>query len=145
MFGGITIEEMKNGSSSIRNKVLADVFAKMEIVEHWGSGIIKVLSLYKEKGLPEPHIEERMESLIVTLWRQTTQKTTQKLTETEQQILDHLRENHEATRKQIASVLETISEDGVKYNLANLQAKGLLKREGGRKAGRWIVIEDKKQ
>ena len=145
LYGGITIEEMKNGSSSIRNKVLADIFAKMELVEHWGIGIKKVFSLCKEKGLKEPVVEEKNESIVVTLWRVTTQKTTQKTTETEEKILAYLYENKTATRNEIASALGTITADGVKYNLAQLQSKGLLKRVGGRKNGCWEICSDIKE
>lgn len=145
LFGGITVEKIKNGSSSIRNKVLADIFSKMELVEHWGIGIKKVFALCKEKSLKDPVIEEKNESIIVTLWRTTTQKTTQKTTETEEKILAYLYENKTATRNEIASALGTITADGVKYNLAQLQTKGLLKRVGGRKNGYWEIQSDIKE
>ncbi len=156
LFGGITIEEMKTGSSSIRNKVLADVFAKMNIIEHWGSGILKVFSLCREKGLREPSIEERTESLVIALWRKATQKATQKTTRkttqkatrkisnAEMRILDLVRENAELSRGEIAEKLGNMTPDGVKYHLANLQRKGALKRVGGRKFGSWLVLENKK-
>lgn len=156
LFGGITIEEMKTGSSSIRNKVLADVLAKMNIIEHWGSGILKVFSLCREKGLKEPTIEEKTESLLFSLWRKTTQKATpkatpkatqkaaQKLSSVEMQILELVQENAELSRGEIAERLGNMTLDGVKYHLSNLQKKGALKRVGGRKFGAWIVLENKK-
>ena len=144
LFGGITIEEMKTGSSSIRNKVLADVFAKMNIIEHWGSGILKVFSLCREKGLKEPSIVEKTESILFSLWRKTTQKTTQKLSDMEMRILELVRENVELSRGEIAEKLGNITPDGVKYHLSNLQKKGALKRVGGRKFGSWLVLENKK-
>ncbi len=144
LFGGITIEEMKTGSSSIRNKVLADVLAKMNIIEHWGSGILKVFSLCREKGLKEPTIEEKTESLLFSLWRKTTQKAAQKLSSVEMQILELVQENAELSRGEIAERLGNMTPDGVKYHLSNLQKKGALKRVGGRKFGAWIVLENKK-
>ena len=70
-----------------------------------------------------------------------TQKTTQKNEPTTQKkILDYLKEHPETTRKKLAEILGTITEDGVKFHLAKLQEKGLLKREGGRKEGKWIVL-----
>ena len=75
--------------------------------------------------------------------QKTTQKTTQKgKTTTQKKILDYLKEHPEATRKKLAEVLGTITEDGVKFHLAKLQEKGLLKREGGRKEGKWVVIDN---
>lgn len=98
----------------------------------------------REKGLKEPSIEEKTESLLISLWRRTTQKTTQKLSNVEMQILELVRENAELSRGEIAEKLGNMTPDGVKYHLSNLQKKGALKRIGGRKFGSWIVLEVKK-
>ncbi|MBO7490528.1 MAG: winged helix-turn-helix transcriptional regulator [Bacteroidales bacterium] len=58
-------------------------------------------------------------------------KTTQK------EIFDYLIEHPEATRQEIAEALGKITEDGIKYHISRLQKNGYLKREGGRKLGRW--------
>jgi predicted ArsR family transcriptional regulator len=34
-----------------------------------------------------------------------------------------------------------MTEDGVNYHLRRLQAAGLLKREGGRSSGHWVVAQ----
>ncbi|MGM9732807.1 MAG: winged helix-turn-helix transcriptional regulator, partial [Prevotella sp.] len=73
----------------------------------------------------------------------TTQKeeiTTQKeeIT-TQKRVLDYLRENPKATRVEVADALGNITADGVKFIIAKLQQKGLLKRVGGRKHGEWVV------
>lgn len=73
----------------------------------------------------------------------TTQKTDQKtlcrLTKRQQEILSFLKEHPPATRKEISKSLGSITEDGVKYNLARLKDLGLLKRVGGRKQGFWQI------
>ena len=76
----------------------------------------------------------------------TTQKnktTTQKdeIT-TQKKILDFLKINPKATRVEIAQALGDITADGVKFIIAKLQQKGLLKRVGGRKYGEWVVCHD---
>ena len=76
----------------------------------------------------------------------TTQKnktTTQKdeIT-TQKKILDFLKINPKATRVEIAQALGDITADGVKFIIAKLQQKGLLKRVGGRKHGEWVVCHD---
>ena len=78
----------------------------------------------------------------------TTQKnktTTQKdeIT-TQKKILDFLKINPKATRVEIAQALGDITADGVKFIIAKLQQKGLLKRVGGRKHGEWVVCHDEK-
>ena len=76
----------------------------------------------------------------------TTQKernTTQKaLSSTQKAILDYLIKHPTATRQEVAEALGNITEDGIKYHFSRLQKNGHLKREGGRKLGRWVVMVD---
>ena len=85
--------------------------------------------------------------------RSTTQKeeiTTQKERTTTQKedittpkrVLVYLHENPKATRVEVADALGNITADGVKFIIAKLQQKGLLKRVGGRKHGEWVVCND---
>ena len=68
---------------------------------------------------------------------------TQKETSTTQKaILDYLKEHPHATRQEVAEALGIITEDGIKYHFSRLQKNGYLKREGGRKLGRWVVMVD---
>ena len=55
---GLTIEDIKQGVSQIRNPVIARVFRELELVEEWGSGIPGIFRIAKEENLPEPTIEE---------------------------------------------------------------------------------------
>ena len=74
---------------------------------------------------------------------QKTQGTTQKtLNTTQKKILNYLKEHPHATRKDMAVVIGDITEDGIKFNIGKLQQSGLLKREGGRKSGTWVVIDN---
>ena len=74
---------------------------------------------------------------------QKTQGTTQKtLNTTQKKILNYLKEHPHATRKDMAAVIGDITEDGIKFNIGKLQQYGLLKREGGRKSGTWVVIDN---
>jgi ATP-dependent DNA helicase RecG len=55
---GLTIEDIKQGVSQIRNPVIARVFRELELVEQWGSGIPGIFRIAKAENLPEPTIEE---------------------------------------------------------------------------------------
>jgi ATP-dependent DNA helicase RecG len=67
-----------------------------------------------------------------------TQKTTQKTT---QKIIEAITEKSDITQKELAAVIG-ITEDGVKYHIARLRKKGLLKRIGPDKGGHWEIVED---
>jgi len=51
---GQTMERMKEGYSKIRNEALAHAFAYMNLIEHWGSGIPRIIDKVKAAGLQEP-------------------------------------------------------------------------------------------
>ena len=53
LYGGLTLEEMLQGSSIIRNELVADTFLRMGIVEKWGTGIKRIADLCREHGLGE--------------------------------------------------------------------------------------------
>ena len=55
---GMTIEDMKNGVSRIRNSVIVRVFKELNLIEQWGSGLKRVFADAEQEGLPEPKIEE---------------------------------------------------------------------------------------
>ena len=72
----------------------------------------------------------------------TTQKkeiaTQKNLDTTQKKVLEYFKDNPKATRVDAANALGNITEDGVKFIIAKLQKKGLLKRVGGRKYGEWL-------
>jgi ATP-dependent DNA helicase RecG len=55
---GLTIEDVKQGVSKIRNRVIARVFRELNLIEQWGSGVCRIFEQAKEQNLPEPTIEE---------------------------------------------------------------------------------------
>ena len=57
---GQTIERMKEGYSKIRNEALAHAFAYMNLIEHWGSGIPRIIDKVKAAGMREPEIDLRI-------------------------------------------------------------------------------------
>ena len=81
--------------------------------------------------------------------KSTTQKTTLKTTQNQQAILKFLSKHPQASRKEIAKAISTITESGVKYNLKVLQDAGLLERIGSPRSGQWRVLDrdvaDKKE
>ena len=54
----MTIEDMKQGVSKIRNLVIARVFRELHLIEQWGSGVCNILREAVEQGLPEPLVQE---------------------------------------------------------------------------------------
>lgn len=55
---GMTIDDMKNGVSKIRNPVIARVFRELKLIEQWGSGVRSIIREAEEQNLPAPLVEE---------------------------------------------------------------------------------------
>ena len=82
--------------------------------------------------------KEQFEDISTTQKREiATQKN---LDTTQKEVLEYFKGNPNATRVDAANALGNITEDGVKFIIAKLQKKGLLKRVGGRKHGEWQVL-----
>ena len=121
-------------------------------------GIVRILAEYPEIQLENDASAKEFKVIIkriiqkrevATQKRETaTQKgqfedieTTQKKEiATQKKVLEYFKDNPKATRVDAANALGNITEDGVKFIIAKLQKKGLLKRVGGRKYGEWLVF-----
>lgn len=55
---GMTIDDMKQGISKIRNHVIARVFRELNLIEQWGSGIRRIIKEAEALSLPELQIKE---------------------------------------------------------------------------------------
>jgi predicted HTH transcriptional regulator len=55
---GLTVSDIVNGVSEIRNPVLARVFSEMNLMEEWGTGLKGVVKALAEGGLPAPEFVE---------------------------------------------------------------------------------------
>ncbi|MBR1933299.1 MAG: putative DNA binding domain-containing protein [Prevotella sp.] len=64
------------------------------------------------------------------------------LSDSQVELLLYLYSHPKATRKSVADLNIGMKEGGIQYNIARLIAYGLLRREGGRKNGRWVVMLD---
>jgi len=67
----LTIEKMKAGISKIRNTAIARVFAYMNMIEAWGTGIPKIFQEAKDYGLREPELLDMGSDFRINLYRGT--------------------------------------------------------------------------
>lgn len=64
---GMTIEEMQQGVSKLRNRVIGRVFHELGLIEQWGSGVRRMTQACEDMGLPAPVFEEFGTCFRVTL------------------------------------------------------------------------------
>lgn len=143
LYNGLTYEEVMRGHSKIRNKLIANIFGQMGLVEAWGSGIRRIISAAGEYGLPVPTVEVFDDMFRVNLYRNVQdnvngsnsednfgvnggenfgdnfgvnggdnsgdkpyiRKNEQKLTNTQQKILDCVAEDKYISAKKMAEII----------------------------------------
>lgn len=154
LYGGLTIEQIKEGGSKIRNRCIAEVFSRMRIIESWGTGIKRMFSSCKEYGIREPELLEIGDSFRVNLYRpsysekqQSSPKSSLKsspksspknLNATQQKIIDMILENPKVTQTAMASEIG-ITTRAVKKSIKELTEEGIIERIGPSKGGYWEI------
>lgn len=148
----ITREDFFNGVSAPRNKELMRVFKDVELVEQLGSGMERIMKVYDKSNfefLPnflrinfyfDKNVMEYLGKNEQETTQNTTQNTTQKkMTETQQKIVELIKEKPTITQKQIAEITR-LTPDGVKYNIKELKKLNIIERVGSDRKGYWKII-----
>jgi len=155
----LTVEKIRTGISNIRNPILVSYIAKGLLPYHGlGSGIKRALDKWPDIEFIDDH--DRC-LFIATVHRKpvgeldlavdssekasgkpekTSGKRRENVGKTSGKILDACRENGLITIPELAALIG-ITERSVERNIQKLRANGLLRRVGGRKEGRWEVVE----
>ncbi|MBQ3648324.1 MAG: putative DNA binding domain-containing protein [Spirochaetia bacterium] len=69
LYGTLTLAEALGGRSSIRNKVIAEVCDKLEVVEGWGTGLRRIIDSCKEMGIAQPEFLEIGDLFRINFYR----------------------------------------------------------------------------
>jgi len=114
LYGGLTIEQAMEGISKIRNRAVAQVLSRMEIVESWGTGIKRIVNRSREYGLPDPEFHEFGETFRVNIYRKDDKKT---------------RADKKPVKKAEKSPIERVREDMI---IAYIQKRGSISNKEAR-------------
>ena len=166
---GQTMERMKEGYSKIRNEALAHAFAYMNLIEHWGSGIPRIIDKVKAAGLRELEFIGGEVDLRINIYRgqvdtnnaiinangtkngangvkcgsdNGTNGAEVPLNKEQTQIeklLQIIEKNPSATQAYYAEKMG-ISKRTVSRMFASLQEKGRLVQDGTKRKANWKII-----
>ena len=158
---GQTMERIKEGYSKIRNEALAHAFAYMNLIEHWGSGIPRIIDKVKAAGLREPEFIGGKIDLRINIYRGQVDGTIVDLNdpnaavkppvnrretadkmpanEQEQQIYKYVSENVGITTAQAMKLLGIKQRRTIEI-LAKMVDNGWLRKEGASRST--IYVKD---
>ena len=158
---GQTLERMKEEYSKIQNRALAHAFSYMNLIEHWGSGIPRIIGKVKAAGLREPEFIGGEVDLRINIYRgQSEGNSVNNATNdtdgvkngadlalnkeggTVQKLLSMIAENPAATQAWYAEKLG-VSKRTVSRMFVSLQEQGVLVRSGSRRKSNWTIRKKK--
>ena len=156
---GQTLERMKEGYSQIRNEALAYAFSYMNLIEHWGSGIPRIIGKVKAAGLREPEFIGGEVDLRINIYRGQNNdigvnngvngvKTDvndavyadKNLPDHIQKLLKLIAENPTETQAQYAEKLG-VSKRTISRIIVKLKEQGILEQQGSRRKAKWIILK----
>ena len=161
IFGDLTLEKVLSGYSSVRNTQIADIFQKMNIVEKWGTGLLRIADICKEAETGSVQYQAGSGYFMATLLRKGTEKiendttrvpvndtinttndttndtindTINKLSDKERLVFDSIKQQNSITAQEMAKQ-HNISVITVKRAISTLKTNGLIVRIGSNKKG----------
>ena len=134
----------KDHDSVPRNRMIADAFFYMGLIERWGSGTTRIASELKTEGFPKPQFESTAGRFKVTFFKQPI---------TEQPSAEHPPKTEDLSARQLLAIeyvkkhgsisnaeyqtLTGVSRQTAFRDLKELKLKNILISESG--AGRWTI------
>ena len=100
---GLTVDDLRQGISKLRNRVMGRVFHELGLIEQWGSGIQRMTAACLDAGLAAPMLEEIGTRFRVTL--HTVRTGSPVVDTTDQAILDALAGGNGLSTQDIAAVI----------------------------------------
>ncbi|MDU3087674.1 MAG: helix-turn-helix domain-containing protein [Peptoniphilus harei] len=158
MYDGTFVQDLNplNVSSTRRNPIIADVFARMDLMERRGSGLRKIIEAYeaeenyKEELKPKFKSTESSFTTILKNLNYVTQNVTQNVTQSEGQndgqklkpsdrrekILEIIKNNPKITAYDLSKQFN-VTDRTIKRDLKVLTDKKIIKYVGSAKDGHW--------
>jgi ATP-dependent DNA helicase RecG len=124
---GLTVDDIQNGVSKLRNRVIGRVFKELGLIEQWGSGIRRMIESCRESGLPAPELQEIGTHFRVTFRLQKVSQTV--VDPVESHILAAIEAGKGLNTKQIAEAVD-LSPRSARTRLKALVEKGLIVEVG---------------
>ena len=130
----------RGGLSDPRNKTLMTMFRLIGAVENSGQGIKRIRDTCRDLGLPEPtFIEDTDPPRVISTMPMWDGSDRDALSDRESKVLEILSRGGNETTADIGEELG-ISQSTASRTIKNLRDRGIVKREGDRRGGKWIVL-----
>jgi len=139
----MTIEDLLDPthSSKPRNKLIAQIFYDMGLIERYGSGIQRMIQACREAELPDPVFEEKSGGFVITFRANVFSEeylSSLKLNTRQIKAFLFVKENKEISNKKYRELFQVLNKTAY-LELSELVDKGLLAKEGAGKQVKYIL------
>lgn len=148
-------------SSNPHNKLIANVLYSTSYIERWGSGVKRITDACAYRNVETPtwttdgyfvtvtfkrpdYNANGIKDGIINDTKDCIKDCIKELSDRQVDMLCMIAEDCTITSQKIAQKIAqkgSVSQRTIMYDLADLQAKGIIAREGGRKNGRWVILK----
>ena len=125
---GMMIDELYHEHPSRpRNPRLAQALHRAHLIEHWGTGTVRIVQACEESGLPRPEFitEQGMFKVRFIPHVKTEKTVTPELTESQQQTIEYIQQHGEITRNEYEQLFQ-VKKTKAYVDLNELVNKGIL-------------------
>ena len=138
LVSGLEVEDIKSGYSACRNSELAAVFYRLQLIEAYGTGILKIYEAYKPSQV-QPKIAVTPNVFKMILPNLNTLSTVnERLTAKESSIMQYVHENGSINRKQVEQLIG-VSQTAAGLVIRQLVRRGELEKVGQTRNVRYLV------
>lgn len=135
---GLSEGEFFEGYSMPRNKELMRIFRDLDLVEHLGSGMPRILQAYPKSSFR--FTENFIRMAFPASEKSSVETSVESSVETSVEILNLLMASPKMTLSQVAAKIGR-SVRAIEMAAAKLTHEGKLRRVGSKKGGHWEVLE----
>lgn len=138
-----SLEDFFAGRSRPVNLELQQIMVQLDFIEQTGHGVPLIVSRYGRQAfdITENFITVTLPLNTKPIPPKTKTEKQKPLTKTQQQIIKAVTENDYLTVKDLSEKLN-LSTTAITNAIRYLKEVGVISREGSRKAGKWIMVND---
>uniref|UniRef100_UPI003868B4B6 ATP-binding protein n=1 Tax=Succinimonas sp. TaxID=1936151 RepID=UPI003868B4B6 len=97
LYKGLTLDKAIEGHSTLRNRIIANVFCQMGLIESWGTGLRRIKSAAEDFKLPPPRFIDSSIAFRVNLFRKTALDADQTSGKTSEELRNNFGETSEVS------------------------------------------------
>ncbi len=139
---GMSVEELyREHPSRPRNPRLASAMHRARLIEHWGTGTLRIINACESRGMPKPEFVSSMGSFIVRFNRALNEPTSETNNEPSgwQQIaLNYIRENGSITTSVFQKLLGVSNRQAYNYLILLVNNK-IIERVGSGRSTHYVT------